>query len=110
MIIDSETQMSDMQSKEAEYANEILNISIKNDYLTSSLEKTTRLLQEVTDERDRIKLSLGSDLKSAQVELEYIKKERDSLSSFLKSTADSTIFFSKLLSQISRGIMSKYLI
>lgn len=80
----------------------------KND-LTISLKNSERLLQKVTDERDLLKSSLGSELKPAQDQLKDIINERDLLSSFLKFTADSTISFSKLLSQISIGVMSNFL-
>lgn len=109
-ILDLETQKSDWQTKKVKYDDEIFKISKEKDDLTISLKNSERLLREVTIDRDFLKSSLGFELKSAQNELKDIKKERDLLYSFLKSTADSTIAFSKLLSQISKGVMSKYFI
>ena len=109
-LIYSQDQKSDWQTKEADHVDKINKISKEKSDLTISLKNSERLLQKVTNERDLLKSSLGTELKPAQDQLIDIMKERDLLSSFLKFTADSTISFSKLLSQISIGIMRNFLL
>lgn len=108
-IADLKTQNSALQIKEAHQDSKIIKISKERGDLNISLQAANKSIQEVTTERYALKSNVNHDLMSVQAELKAIRKERDSLSSFLETTAESSIALAKLLSLISTDTTGNHL-